>query len=81
MKIQILGTGCAKCKMLTEHAERAVTELGLAAEVVKVTDMDEILSYGIMMTPGLAIDGSVKSSGKVISTEKIKEMLLTEVGR
>ena len=81
MKIQILGTGCAKCKQLTEHAERAVTELGLAHEVVKVTEMDEILSYGIMMTPGLAFDGTVKSSGKVLSVEKIKEMLQAEVTR
>lgn len=81
MKIQILGTGCTRCKQLTKHAERAVTELGLACDVVKVTDMDEILGYGIMMTPGLAIDGQVKSAGKLLSVEAIKELLQTEVSR
>ena len=79
MKIQILGTGCPKCQMLTEHADRAATELGIDYELEKVTDMDQILSFGIMMTPGLAVDGEVLSSGKVLSVEKIKEILDAKV--
>jgi len=79
MKIQILGTGCPKCKQLTNHAQRAVEELGLDCQVEKVTDMDQILSFGIMMTPGLALDGEVQSSGKVLSVEKIKEILDAKV--
>ena len=79
MKIQILGTGCPKCKQLTEHAQRAVDELGLECEIEKVTEMDEILSFGIMMTPGLALDGEVLAAGKVLSVEKIKEILNAKV--
>jgi small redox-active disulfide protein 2 len=79
MKIQILGTGCPKCRMLTEHAERAATELGIDYELEKVTDMDQILSFGIMMTPGLAIDGDVQSSGHVLSVDKIKGLLQGKV--
>jgi small redox-active disulfide protein 2 len=79
MKIQILGTGCPKCKQLTEHAQRAVDELGLECEIEKVTQMDEILSFGILMTPGLALDGEVLSSGKLLSVEKIKEILNAKV--
>ena len=79
MKIQILGTGCPKCKQLTEHAERAATELGIDYELEKVTDIDQILSFGIMMTPGLAIDGEVQSSGQVLSVDKIKAVLQGKV--
>ena len=79
MKIQILGTGCPKCKQLTEHAQRAVDELGLECEIEKVTQMNEILSFGILMTPGLALDGEVLSSGKLLSVEKIKEILNAKV--
>jgi small redox-active disulfide protein 2 len=79
MKIQILGTGCPKCKQLTEHAQRAVDELGLECEIEKVTQMDEILSFGILMTPGLALDGEVLASGKLLSVEKIKEILNAKV--
>lgn len=79
MKIQILGTGCPKCKQLTEHAERAVDELGFECEIEKVTEMDKILSFGILMTPGLALDGEVLSSGKLLSVEKIKEILNAKV--
>lgn len=79
MKIQILGTGCAKCKQLSQHAEKAVGQLGIDCQVEKVTEMDKILSFGIMMTPGLAIDGEVLSSGKVLSVEKIKEILDAKV--
>ncbi|HNW91741.1 MAG TPA: thioredoxin family protein [bacterium] len=75
MKIQILGTGCPKCKQLTANAERAVQEKGLAAEVVKVTDLNEIMNFGVMLTPALAIDGTVKSVGKVLTAEEIKALL------
>lgn len=79
MKIQILGTGCAKCKQLTERAEQAVAQMGIACEVEKVTDMDEIMGFGIMMTPGLALDGEVVAAGKLLSVEKIKEILEAKV--
>jgi small redox-active disulfide protein 2 len=75
MKIQILGTGCPKCKTLKANAEKAVQELGLAAEVVKVTDIKEIMAFGVMMTPALAIDGVVKSSGHLLSPEQIKKLI------
>jgi len=79
MKIQILGTGCAKCKQLTERAEQAVAQMGIACEVEKVTDMDEIMGFGIMMTPGLALDGEVVASGKLLSVDKIKQILEEKV--
>lgn len=75
MKIEILGTGCPKCKKLTELTEQAAKELGLEYEIIKVTDIDEIMSFGIMMTPGLAVDGEVKVAGKIPSIEEIKKML------
>jgi len=75
MKIQILGTGCPKCKKLTENAEAAAKELGVAYEIVKVTDINEIMELGVMMTPGLAIDGNVKSVGKVLTPDQIKGYL------
>ena len=75
MKIQVLGTGCAKCKLLAEQTERAVQELGLDAEVEKVTEITEILDFGVMMTPALAVDGKIKVVGKVPQIEELKEML------
>lgn len=74
-KIQILGTGCAKCGKLTENAEKAAKELGIQAEVEKVTDIKKIMEFGVMMTPGIAIDGAVKAVGKVLSVEEIKKLL------
>lgn len=74
-KIQILGPGCTNCDRLAENARAAVQELGADFEVVKVTDLREIASFGIMVTPGLVIDGDVKSSGKVLSVEEIKSLL------
>jgi small redox-active disulfide protein 2 len=74
-KIQILGTGCAKCAKLTENAEKAAKEAGIEAEVEKVTDIKKIMEFGVMMTPGLAIDGEVKAVGKVLSVEEIKKLL------
>ena len=75
MKIEILGPGCPKCKMLYENAKKAVAEKGIRAEIVKVEDMDKITEYGVMMTPALVIDGEVKSSGTISSSEEIKKWL------
>jgi small redox-active disulfide protein 2 len=75
MTIQILGTGCPKCRQLEENARMAVHQLGLQAEVVKVSSLQEIMKYGVMMTPGFAVDGQVKSSGKLLSVEEIKTLL------
>lgn len=75
MKIEILGTGCAKCKKTKEVVEQAVAELGIDAEVVKVEDMDAALDYGVMITPAVVVDGDVKAAGKVPTLEKVKEWL------
>lgn len=75
MKIQILGTGCPKCKQLAENAEAAAKELGIDFELEKVTSITDIMSFGVMMTPALVIDGEVKISGKVPNQEAIKELL------
>ena len=73
--IQILGTGCPKCKQLAAHAEQAVSELGGDFQIVKVTDIDEILKFGVMITPSLAVDSEVKSVGKLLSAEEIKQLV------
>jgi len=74
-KIQILGTGCPKCKQLEVNAEAAARELGIEYELVKVTDINEIVKFGVMRTPALAIDGDVKSVGKVLSVNELKALL------
>jgi small redox-active disulfide protein 2 len=74
-KIQILGTGCPKCKKLAENAEIAAKELGIEYEIEKITKISDIMKFGVMMTPGLAVDGKVKVVGKVASVEELKEML------
>ena len=74
-KIQILGTGCPKCKKLTENAEAAAEALGLDCEIEKVTDVNDIMKFGVMMTPALAVDGEVKVAGKVPGVEDIKKIL------
>ncbi len=74
-KIQILGTGCPKCKRLAENAEVAAKELGIEYELEKVTEMNEIMKMGVMMTPALAVDGQVKLAGKVPSVEEVKNLL------
>ena len=74
-KIQILGTGCPKCKALTQNAETAAKEMGIEHQIEKVTEINEIMKFGVMMTPALVIDGQVKVVGKVISPEQIKAML------
>ncbi|MFA5389061.1 MAG: thioredoxin family protein [Candidatus Omnitrophota bacterium] len=75
MKIEILGMGCPKCKQLTANAEAAAKELNIAAEISKVTDIDKITGYGVMMTPALAIDGIVVSAGKVLTKDEIKKFI------
>ena len=75
MKVQILGTGCPKCRKLAENAEAAAKALGLDYELEKVTDINEIMAFGVMMTPALAVDGKVRVSGKVPGVEEIKGML------
>ena len=75
MKIEILGMGCPKCKMLYDNTKKAVSETGVQAEVLKVEDMDKITNYGVMMTPALVIDGEVKTTGKIPSAEDIKQWL------
>lgn len=74
-KVQILGTGCAKCRTLTENAGTAIKELGLDAEIVKVDQIKDIVRMGVMMTPALAVDGVVKSSGHLLSVEQVKRIL------
>ena len=75
MKIQILGTGCAKCTKLYEVTEQAAQSLGLQYELEKVTDLNRIMSFGVMMTPALVVDGQVKVSGKVPSVDELKSIL------
>lgn len=75
MKIQILGTGCPKCKLLAETADKAATELGLTYELEKITDINQIMNFGVMLTPALAVDGKVKLTGKVPSVEELKKLL------
>ena len=74
-KIQILGTGCPKCHKLAENAEAAAKELGMEYELGKVTNINEIMKFGVMITPALAVDGQVKVAGKVPSPEEIKKLL------
>jgi small redox-active disulfide protein 2 len=74
-KIQVLGTGCPKCKTLSENAEAAAKDLGIEYSFEKVTKISDIMKFGVMMTPGLVIDGEVKAVGKVPTVAQIKEML------
>ena len=80
MKIQILGTGCPKCKALAANTKQAVEELGLDAEIEKIEDIREIMKFNILTTPGLAIDGNVKAAGRVLSADEIKKLILVESG-
>ncbi|MBP7586001.1 MAG: TM0996/MTH895 family glutaredoxin-like protein [Spirochaetes bacterium] len=73
MKIEILGTGCAKCEKLEHLAREAVKELSSDAEITKVKDLNAIMAYGVMITPALVVDGEVKSAGKLPSKEEIKK--------
>ena len=75
MEIKILGSGCSSCNDLLKRTEQAVKELGVEASFEKVTDMKQIMSFGVMKTPALVIDGKVKASGRVPSVEDIKKLL------
>ena len=74
-KIQILGTGCAKCKKLAENAEAAARSLGVEYEIEKVTQINDIMAFGVMVTPALVVGGDVKVAGKVPSPEDIEKMI------
>jgi len=74
-RIQVLGTGCAKCNQLFSNVEEAVKLADMEASVEKVTDINEITSFGVMMTPALAVDGEVKAMGKVPTPEEIQKLL------
>jgi small redox-active disulfide protein 2 len=75
MKVQILGTGCPKCKALALNAERALQDLGITAEIEKIEKIADIVRMGVMMTPGLAVDGQLKASGHVLSVQEVKDIL------
>ena len=74
-KLQILGTGCPKCKKLAENTEAAAKSLGIEYDMIKVTDLNEIMKFGVMMTPALVVDGQVKVVGKAPSPDEIKKMM------
>lgn len=74
--VQVLGPGCAKCEKLKHNAEEAIAESGVEATVEKITDINAIIGFGVLMTPALAVDGEVKSVGKVLSSGDIKELLV-----
>ncbi len=74
-KLQILGTGCAKCKKLAENTEKAAKELGIDYELIKVQEIEEIMKFGVMVTPALAVDGVVKVVGKLPKPEEIKALI------
>jgi len=74
--IKVLGPGCARCQELMRQTQRAAKEIGLECQIQKVTDIREITTYGVMMTPALVVDGQVKVSGKVPSLDDIKKMLI-----
>ena len=75
MKIEILGPGCPRCAKTAENVNKAVEKSGIQVEVVKISDLNKIMDYGVMMTPALVIDGEVKFSGKIPSVEEIEGLL------
>jgi len=75
-KIEILGTGCPKCKKLTEQTMEAAAQLGMECNIEKVEDIQKIMAYGVMMTPALVVDGKVKVTGKVPSVDELKKILI-----
>ncbi|ALV25007.1 thioredoxin domain protein [Campylobacter iguaniorum] len=78
MKIEILGTGCAKCKAMYEVAQKAVAKIGGFHEIKKIEDISLIMEYGVMSTPALVVDGVVKSSGKLLSVDEMMGLLQSE---
>ncbi|MEM2123868.1 MAG: thioredoxin family protein [Methanolinea sp.] len=75
MKIEVLGTGCMKCRRLAKNVEQAVAELGIDAEIQKVEDIAAIMDRGVMLTPALIVDGELKVSGRVADVKELKEIL------
>lgn len=76
MQILVIGPGCSRCKTLAQLTEQAVKELGVSAEINKVTDLKQIMALGVMMTPALAVNGNLKVAGRVPSVEELKKMLV-----
>ncbi|MFH1728331.1 MAG: thioredoxin family protein [Pseudomonadota bacterium] len=74
-KIQILGTGCSKCENLAKNAEEAAKNIGIEYEIIKIKDITEITNFGVMITPALAINDVIKTSGKVLTVSEIEELL------
>ncbi len=75
MEIKVLGTGCPKCRKVYANAQRAIADLGIEVKLEKVEEIDEILRYGVMMTPAVVINGRVRSSGRIASVEELKKWL------
>lgn len=75
VKIEVLGTGCAKCKRLGKNVEKAVADIGIDAEVVKIEDITKIMDRGVMLLPALIVDGELKVSGRVADVKEIKGIL------
>lgn len=75
MKVQILGSGCKKCQDLYANAEKAINKMGLDAELVKIQNVTEIVAMGVLMTPGIAVDGKVLANGRVFNEDEIVKML------
>lgn len=75
VKIEVLGTGCAKCRRLVKNVEKAVADLGIDAEIIKIEDITAIMDRGVMLTPGLIVDGELKVSGRVADVNELKEIL------
>ncbi len=80
MTVQILGGGCPKCHQLEKNAKEAIARLGINATVAAVTDMDKIVEMGVMVTPALAVDGTVKKAGAVLSVDQITQILKASAG-
>lgn len=76
MEITVLGSGCSRCKTLEQNARKAVAELGVKAQFVKITDIEKIIEYGVMSTPAIAIDGKIMASGRMCDVDEIKEWLM-----
>jgi len=74
-RLQILGPGCTKCRMLTDHTQQAVAALGLECTIEKVTDINDIIAFGVFSTPALVVDGEIKVSGRVPTVDAIKALL------
>ena len=75
VKIEVLGTGCAKCRRLVKNVEKAVADLGIDAEIIKIEDITAIMDRGVMLTPGLIVDGELKVSGRVADVNELKQIL------